>query len=111
MDVKPLFVFALAVVCGVSVAAVDAAARPLRAKAGEMCGGIAGIVCRKGLVCQMGPGTCRTADASGLCRPRPQTMCTAIYLPVCGCDGKTYGNDCMREGAGVQLAHEGACAR
>jgi hypothetical protein len=76
---------------------------------GGICSGFAGFVCHNPAdYCRMPTGQCRMPDAAGVCAPRPQ-VCTRIYQPVCGCDGRTYGNSCEAESAGTSPLHAGAC--
>ena len=35
--------------------------------------------------------------------------CITLYEPVCGCNGKTYGNSCEAESRGITEYAEGAC--
>jgi Kazal-type serine protease inhibitor domain len=75
---------------------------------GEACVGLAGTPCIEGLLCDPLPGMCATKDWSGVCVSLPE-KCDAQYLPVCGCDSKTYSNDCVRLRARAIKFHDGAC--
>ena len=76
--------------------------------AGGRCGGSLGI-CEPGLWCDPVPGVCEAGGASGVCVAVPQ-MCTHDYRPVCGCDGRSYGNDCARRSAKVARDRDGECS-
>jgi len=75
---------------------------------GATCGTIVGIVCDEGLFCDNRVGLCNAPDIDGVCVRVPQ-VCTRDYRPVCGCDGRTYGNDCDRRAAKVSKRQDGPC--
>ena len=83
-------------------------------KNGEMidipiCGGFPGLQCNADQWCDFPETTvCGIPDQFGACRPRPE-ICTELFMPVCGCNAKTYSNACRAAADGVDVAHMGAC--
>jgi hypothetical protein len=63
--------------------------------------------CRTKQYCAKTAGDCK---GTGACTARPE-VCTEIFKPVCGCNGKTYSNECFAAMAGVNVASEGACKK
>lgn len=93
---------------GVSVAAFDApdwlqAAPAPAPPTGKDC--TANGQCKGKQYCAKAAGDCK---GKGECKARPD-VCTEIYKPVCGCNHKTYSNECVAAAAGVNVASEGAC--
>lgn len=73
------------------------------------CGGWLGDTCNANEYCAYAAGQyCGAADASSVCKERP-TACTLNYNPVCGCNGKTYGNSCAAASNGTGVLKNGPC--
>lgn len=74
-----------------------------RCKVNEDCNDPAGV--SSSSFCAKKTGDC---GGIGVCTDKP-TVCPDAVIPVCGCDGVTYGNECEANAVGVSVAHKGQC--
>ena len=78
-------------------------------RVGDTCGTRGTGPCAKNLYCKFDrTANCGRSDAGGVCAKKPR-ICSTIYAPVCGCDGKTYSSECVANGSGVSADYDGAC--
>lgn len=76
---------------------------------GAVCGTRGTGPCPMGEFCDWPRGAnCGRADAPGVCRPIPE-VCSGLFMPVCGCDGSTYSNECVANSMGVSVESDGEC--
>jgi hypothetical protein len=97
---------ALVVVCGFACGSAGATTANLD----EACGGPEKITCNSALYCQLPAGQCSNPDAAGTCVKAPD-FCMRVSRPVCGCNGKTYANECDARHAKVAIDTTGACKK
>jgi hypothetical protein len=96
---------ALIMVCGMAWQPAGAASGP--ANLDEACGGPDKITCNSALYCQLPAGQCSAPDVAGTCVKAPD-FCMRVSRPVCGCNGKTYANECDARHAKVAIDTTGA---
>jgi hypothetical protein len=69
------------------------------------------VECHPAMICDFEDSSCQASYLEGLCElpgPCPDSS-SGRDASVCGCDGVTYANDCMRINAGVVFEHRGKC--
>jgi hypothetical protein len=96
------------VAAAVSIALLLGLSGSAGAKVGDKCGGLSNSTCGAGEFCEHATGACSPADLAGTCA-RVSQICAQNFLPVCGCNGLTFSNDCERRRGGVSKAHDGKC--
>jgi len=114
--VKNILVFAFIIILSLCIVSTTSFANALQEKDSE-------TQCRQGLVLvfriNSNSYACVSEDtaqiwtkykiAEKITNDAPKA-CTKDYRPVCGVDGKTYGNMCVLESAGIKVDYVGECS-
>jgi hypothetical protein len=78
---------------------------------GAECGGPRAMLCESDELCSYSPpNQCGAEGQPGTCVKRPE-VCASIFIPVCGCDGRNYSNQCVANAEGVSVANAGSCKK
>ena len=59
----------------------------------------------------IGAGCRKEIDPDCIEKSYDGRACTFIYQPVCGCNGKTYGNACIAASVGISIVKQGECGK
>ena len=92
--------------CAASAARVSVASPGECPGLGDACSAIA-PGCGSGQFCDF-PISAGCGNDPGICELIPDA-CTREFVPVCGCDGKSYDTECLAHSAGVSVAGPGKC--